>query len=74
MKVFVLSLSIVGQLGRFGVSSAQCIADEGLNAAFAQIVNGDDDSTSYSIEGTCCQEKLCGLGCPEEVEPPTSGK
>lgn len=57
---------------RYSVS--QCIADDTLNAEFARIINGDDDSTTYSIDGSCCMETICGLPCPEEVEPPAAGK
>ena len=57
---------------RYGVS--QCIADSDLNTEFARKINGDDDSTTYSIDGSCCMETICGLPCPQEVEPPTAGK
>lgn len=74
MKDFALVLAFLSQLGWLTVSSAQCIADEDLNTAFAQIINGDNVSTTYDISGSCCQEQICGLGCPEEVDQPSSGK
>jgi hypothetical protein len=53
-------------------SPGDCIADETINTAFAQIITGTD---TYEVaEGSCCQETICGLGCPEEVPPPAKGK
>ena len=61
-------------LCKASISAAQCIADEALNTEFAQIINQDTTSTTYDIEGSCCQAEICGLGCPEEVSPPTRGQ
>lgn len=72
MHHLVLTLAIA--LGQFRSSLAQCIADETVNTEFARIINGDDTSTSYSIDGSCCQKTICNLDCPEEVDPPASGK
>lgn len=48
-----------------------CIADENINTAFAQLISGGD---TYEVpDGSCCQETICGLGCPEEVAPPSKG-
>ena len=53
-------------------SPGDCIADETLNTAFAQIISGSD---TYEVaDGSCCQETICGLGCPEEVPPPARGE
>ena len=53
-------------------SPGNCIADETINTAFAQLISGSD---SYEVaDGSCCQETICGLGCPEEVPPPAKGK
>mmetsp|Transcript_4087 Transcript_4087/g.5876 ORF Transcript_4087/g.5876 Transcript_4087/m.5876 type:complete len:737 (+) Transcript_4087:428-2638(+) len=41
----------------------QCIADPNLDAEF-----GD-----YDLEGSCCQEAICLLGCPEQVDAPNKG-
>lgn len=67
--------TIVGYLialaGLAPLAFGQCIADEDLNTEFAQILFND---TSYEVpEGSCCQETICGLPCPEEVEEPDKG-
>jgi hypothetical protein len=53
---------------------SDCIADERINMEFADIISGGT-SESYTIqEGSCCQETICGLGCPEEVDAPDNSK
>jgi hypothetical protein len=53
--------------------AGQCIADETINTQFALLFS-DGASESYEVpEGSCCQETICGLGCPEEVDEPEKG-
>lgn len=68
------TLYILLLIGTVGRAVGQCLSNESLNAEFARIITGDDTATSYSIEGSCCQETICGLGCPEEVDPPAKGE
>lgn len=53
-------------LGFIPFISGQCLEDSALNDFF--IPTGELD------EGSCCQNAVCGLGCPEEVSPPARGK
>jgi hypothetical protein len=65
----LLLLTIVG-LTRLAIAVGQCFKDESMNAQWAQIINGDETSTEFSVEGSCCQETVCGLPCAEETPPP----
>lgn len=56
-----------------GFAAGQCFGDSSMNTEWAQIINGDDTSTEFSTEGSCCQEAVCGLPCGEEVPPPAKG-
>mmetsp|Transcript_4985 Transcript_4985/g.9494 ORF Transcript_4985/g.9494 Transcript_4985/m.9494 type:complete len:87 (+) Transcript_4985:178-438(+) len=69
-----VKLSVAIVIGQIAGAVSQCLSNESLNAEFARIITGDDSATSYSIEGSCCQETICGLGCPEEVDPPAEGE
>ena len=55
-------------------SPGNCIADETINAQFADIISGGTSDTYEIPDGSCCQEQICLLGCPEEVEDPAKGK
>ncbi len=61
---------IILYLTLFKSAIAQCFQDPNTNAEWAQIINGDSTSTEFSIEGTCCQEAVCGLKCAQETPPP----
>jgi hypothetical protein len=65
----LLLTTIVG-LARLVIVVGQCFKDETMNAQWAQIINADNTSTEFSVEGSCCQEKVCGLACAEETPPP----
>ena len=52
------------------VAAGQCFSDPATNTEWAQLINGDDTSTEFSVAGSCCQETVCGLPCAEEVPPP----
>lgn len=66
------SLLLLGVfLGRLvTIVHSQCFQDESMNAQWAQLINGDDTSTTFSIDGTCCQETVCNVPCAAEVPPP----
>ncbi|KAL7464244.1 hypothetical protein ACHAXS_004588 [Conticribra weissflogii] len=51
----------------------QCFQDPDTNAEWARIINNDTTSAEFSIEGSCCQESVCGLGCAEDTPPPAKG-
>ncbi|KAL7531840.1 hypothetical protein ACHAXR_004270 [Thalassiosira sp. AJA248-18] len=68
-----LILSAIIGLSQFGSAMSQCFGDPSMNTEFAQIINEDDTSTEFSIEGSCCQEAVCALPCAEEVPPPAKG-
>ena len=58
------SLAIALFLKLSAVSAeGECFADEGLNSFFGTPAEGD-----------CCQNHVCLIPCPEEVEDPTNGK
>jgi len=63
-------LPIIVNFDLFGHAVAQCFQDPDTNAEWALIINKDSTSTEFSIEGSCCQETVCGLKCPEETPPP----
>ena len=58
--VGMIQLTLASDVGR-----SDCIADETINAEFG---------SPTVPEGSCCQAEICGLGCPEEVDPPEQGK
>lgn len=65
-------LFLIGLLGHLAtIVHGQCFQDESMNAQWAQLINGDDTSTTFSIDGTCCQETVCNLPCAAEVPPPS---
>jgi len=54
-------------------SPGNCIANEDINEQFANIFS-DGASDTYEVpDGSCCQETICNLGCPEEVPKPAAG-
>lgn len=63
-------LSIIIGFTKLESALGQCFQDPDTNAEWAQIINNDTTSTEFSIEGSCCQETVCGLGCAEETPPP----
>ena len=68
MKLFLSALLGLTQLGS---AYAQCFADPDMNAQWAQIINEDTTSTTFTIpEGSCCQETVCAIPCAQEVPPP----
>lgn len=67
---YLIVPSIIGLLVQFECVVGQCFSDSSMNAQWAQIINGDDTSTEFSVEGSCCQETVCALPCAEEVPPP----
>ncbi|KAL3762641.1 hypothetical protein ACHAW5_007212 [Stephanodiscus triporus] len=68
-----LLLPIIVGLARLVLAVSQCFKDESMNAQWAQIINADDTSTEFSVEGSCCQEMVCGLACAAETPPPAKG-
>lgn len=64
---------LVALAGLIPLAAGQCIADEEINTQFALLFS-DGSSEAYEVpEGSCCQETICGLGCPEEVDEPDNG-
>ena len=66
----ILASILIGLATQCQTVLSQCFADESMNTQWAQIINGDDTSTEFSIEGSCCQETVCALPCAQEVPPP----
>ncbi len=62
-------LVLLGQTPGTVVVGEQCLADSALNDIF--IPSGE---TQIPLQGSCCQADVCGLACPEEVDPPAAGK
>ena len=46
---------------------AECLSDPALDAIFA-------GGTTIPLEGSCCQNDVCNIPCPEPVPAPGSGK
>lgn len=46
-----------------------CLADPSLRAEF-EVRN---DAYEIPLPGSCCMQDVCGLKCPEDVEPPHQG-
>lgn len=65
----LLLTAIIG-LAQLALGVGQCFEDESMNAQWAKIINADETSTEFSVEGSCCQERVCGLPCADEVPPP----
>jgi hypothetical protein len=64
---------LIALAGLAPLVAGQCIADETINTQFALLFS-DGESEAYEVpEGSCCQETICGLGCPEEVDEPDKG-
>jgi hypothetical protein len=63
----ILSTLVVMALTLESVSS-QCLSDLSLNQQLEQALNG-----TVPLEGSCCQQDVCGIPCPVEVEAPHSG-
>ena len=63
-------LPLAAALLRAVPALSQCFADPATNAEWAAILTEDGTATEFSVEGSCCQEQVCGLGCAEEVPPP----
>lgn len=67
--IHLLLLCVSTLLGLPTLSSAQdlCFEDDSLNNIFTP--NGVSD-----LDGSCCQEVVCAVPCPEEVSAPAIGK
>lgn len=70
MTLILLLTTIVGLVAQLELVSGQCFNDESMNTQWAQLINGDANSTEFSIEGSCCQETVCALPCPADQSPP----
>ena len=70
-RMYPLSTTVIG-LAWLALAVGQCFKDESMNAQWAQIINEDDTSTEFSVEGSCCQETVCARPCAEEVTPPAT--
>lgn len=55
---------------QFAPVASQCIADEEINGFFTELSGADQ----IPLADSCCQFDVCGLPCPEEVDPPHKGK
>lgn len=65
-----IATAIAGVLSQAIAVLSQCFSDPATNAEWAQIINGDNTSTEFSVEGSCCQSTVCNIPCPETVPPP----
>ena len=73
MKLFTALTLSLKFAATVAASPGNCIANESINQVFAEIINGEG-AESYDVEdGSCCQETICGLGCPEQVDDPSIG-
>ena len=55
-------------------SPGECIANEDINKQFALIFSDGTSETYEVADDSCCQQTICGLGCPEEISDPSKGK
>ena len=49
--------------------AAQCLSDPSFEAVF-----NDNGAISLPQEGSCCQNDICALPCPEPVAKPAQGE
>lgn len=69
MMSVLTSLAIALFLKLSAVSAeGECFADAGMNEEFEALLGGP------MAEGDCCQNHICAIPCPEEVEDPSKGK
>ena len=66
----MLSSIIIGLAVQLHTVVGQCFQDPSMNAEWAQIINEDETSTTFDIEGSCCQETVCGIPCAEPTPAP----
>lgn len=64
----LVGLLFLGQLAT--LVHSQCFQDESMNAQWARLINGDETSTTFNIDGTCCQDTVCNIPCAADVPPP----
>jgi hypothetical protein len=63
MSIFTpLAIVLISKLSAVS-ADGECFADEGLNTFFGT-----------PAEGSCCQNHVCLLPCPEEVDEPSKGE
>ena len=70
VQTMMLSSIIIGLAVQLHTVVGQCFQDPAMNAEWAQIINEDDTSTTFDIEGSCCQETVCGIPCAEPTPAP----
>ena len=70
------ALSILTMAARtvHAASPGECIANEDINKQFALLFSGGASETYMVEDDSCCQQTICGLGCPEEVPDPSKGE
>jgi hypothetical protein len=66
--------TLIALIGLLPQVTSQCIADETINTQFAELFSNGTSITYEVAEGSCCQETICAIPCPEEVSPPDKGK
>eukprot|EP00980_Cylindrotheca_fusiformis_P020078 scaffold7161_cov133-Cylindrotheca_fusiformis.AAC.1 len=64
---------IVALASLLPLAAGQCIDDNDINTQFALLFSNGTSELYEVPEGSCCQETICGLPCPEEVSDPTKG-
>ena len=75
MKIIKTGLFLLLKLlAARAASPGDCIANEVINAEFANIISGGASDTYEVPDDSCCQETICLLPCPEEVSDPSVGK
>ena len=69
-SMHLIATTIAGVLAQAITVLGQCFSDPATNTEWAQLINGDDTSTEFSVEGSCCQSAVCNIPCPEAVPYP----
>eukprot|EP00804_Cyclotella_cryptica_P024232 CCRYP_013270-RA/>CCRYP_013270-RA protein AED:0.19 eAED:0.18 QI:0/0/0/0.88/1/1/9/0/664 len=69
----LIATTIAGVLAQAIAALGQCFSDPATNTEWAQLINGDNTSTEFSVEGSCCQSTVCNIPCPETVPSPAIG-
>lgn len=67
MRLVVSVLAVVSVLVEY--AAAECLSDPEMNEFFAGEAGGE-----IPLEGSCCQQDVCGIPCPQDTPAPGIGK
>lgn len=68
-KTAAALLLLLVRLTVVGAGHPQCLANAELRSKFEAM----NEAFEIPLEGSCCMQDVCGLKCPEELDPPHNG-